>query len=135
VVLVAGSCSPAHHEIGRIRVGKLIGKYKMAKHFDIAVTDTTLTITRRQADIDAEAGLDGIYVIRTSLAAGTLEPAGIVDAYKDLSHVERDFRTMKATDLDMRPIHHRLEDRVRAHVLLATLAAYLVWHCAGPGRH
>jgi len=111
-----------------IRVGKVIGTYKMAKHFDVAVTDTTLTVTRRQDDIDAEAGLDGIYVIRTSLAAGTLEPAGIVDAYKDLCHVERDFRNMKATDLDMRPIHHRLEDRVRAHVLLVTLAAYLVWH-------
>src|SRR5664279_3689516 len=67
-----------------IRVGKLIGTYKMAKHFDIAVTDTTLTVTRRQADIDAEASLDGIYVIRTSLAASTLEPAGIVDAYTDL---------------------------------------------------
>jgi hypothetical protein len=111
-----------------IRVGKVIGKYKMAKHFDIAITDTTLTITRRQDQIDAEAGLDGIYVIRTSLPAGTLEPAAIVHAYKDLCHVERDFRNMKATDLDMRPIHHRLEDRVRAHVLLVTLAAYLVWH-------
>jgi len=111
-----------------IRVGKVIGKYKMAKHFDIAITDTTLTITRRQADIDAEAGLDGIYIIRTSLAAGTLKPAAIVHAYKDLRHVERDFRNMKATDLDMRPIHHRLKDRVRAHVLLVTLAAYLVWH-------
>ena len=111
-----------------VRAGKAIGRYKMAKHLDVAITDTTISITRRQAQIDAEAGLDGIYVIRTSLAAGTLEPGGIVDAYKDLCHVERDFRTMKATDLDMRPIHHRLADRVRAHVLLVTLAAYLVWH-------
>jgi hypothetical protein len=111
-----------------VKVGKVIGTYKMAKHFDIAITDTTLTVTRRQDQIDAEAGLDGIYVIRTSIAAGALDPGAIVDTYKDLCHVERDFRTMKATDLDLRPIHHRLEDRVRAHVLLVTLAAYLLWH-------
>jgi hypothetical protein len=111
-----------------VKVGKVIGKYKMAKHFDIAITDTTLGISRRQADIDAEAGLDGIYVIRTTVTADALDPGGVVSAYKDLCHVERDFRNMKATDLDMRPIHHRLEDRVRAHVLIVTLAAYLLWH-------
>jgi hypothetical protein len=111
-----------------VRVGKLINKHKMAKHFDLAITDATLTITRRQADIDAEAALDGIYVIRSNVPAGDLDPAGIVTAYKNLSHVERDFRTIKADDLDLRPIHHRLEDRVKAHVLICALAAYLVWH-------
>jgi hypothetical protein len=110
------------------KVGKVIGKYKMAKHFVVDITANGLTVTRRQDQIDAEAGLDGIYVIRTSVTAGALDPGGIVDAYKDLCHVERDFRNMKAIDLDMRPIHHRLEDRVRAHVLIITLAAYLVWH-------
>jgi hypothetical protein len=111
-----------------LRVGKVVDKYKMAKHLDITITDTTLSITRRQAGIDAEAALDGIYVIRTSVPAEQLDPAGVVTAYKNLSHVERDFRTIKVDDLDLRPIHHRLEDRVRAHVLICMLAAYLVWH-------
>jgi hypothetical protein len=111
-----------------LRVGKVINKYKMAKHFDLAITDTTLIITRRQAQIDAEAALDGIYVLRTSVPADRLDPPGVVLAYKNLAHVERDFRTIKTDDLDLRPIHHRLEDRVRAHVLICMLAAYLVWH-------
>jgi len=111
-----------------LRVGKVIDKHKMAKHLDVAITDTTLAITRRQANIDAEAALDGIYVIRTSVPANTLDPAGVVTAYKNLSHVERDWRTIKVDDLDLRPIHHRLEDRVKAHVLICMIAAYLVWH-------
>jgi transposase len=111
-----------------VRVGKVINKYKMAKHFDLTITDATLAITRRQGDIDTEAALDGIYVIRTSVTAAQLDQAGIVVAYKNLSHVERDFRTIKVDDLDLRPIHHRLEDRVKAHVLICMLAAYLVWH-------
>src|SRR6266536_3015495 len=111
-----------------LRVGKVIDKHKMAKHLDVAITDTTLSITRRQANIDAEAALDGIYVIRTSVPANTLDPAGVVTAYKNLSHVERDWRTIKVDDLDLRPIHHRLEDRVKAHVLICMIAAYLVWH-------
>ena len=100
----------------------------MAKHFDLAITDTTLAITRHQANIDAEAALDGIYVIRTSVPADQLDPAGVVTAYKNLSHVERDFRNIKVDDLDLRPIHHRLADRVKAHVLICMLAAYLIWH-------
>jgi Transposase DDE domain len=111
-----------------LRVGKVVNKYKMAKHFDVAITDTTLTITRRQAAIDAEAALDGIYVIRTSITADRLDPAGVVTAYKNLTNVERDLRTIKVDDLDLRPIHHRLNDRVKAHVLICLLAAYLVWH-------
>ena len=111
-----------------LRVGKVIDKHKMAKHLAIAITDTTLTITRRQSSIDAEAALDGIYVIRTSVPADPLPAADAVTAYKNLAHVERDFRTIKVDDLDLRPIHHHLEDRVKAHVLICMLAAYLVWH-------
>jgi Transposase DDE domain len=111
-----------------LRVGKVVNKYKMAKHFQIAITDSTLTIARRHTQIDAEAALDGIYVLRTSIGADRLDAGGIVLAYKDLANVERDFRTLKTDDLDLRPIHHRLEDRVRAHVLICMLAAYLVWH-------
>jgi hypothetical protein len=111
-----------------LKVGKLINKYKMAKHFDTAITDTTLSITRRHATIDAEAALDGIYVIRTSVSADKLDPADVVTAYKNLSHLERDWRNIKVDDLDLRPIHHRLEDRVKAHVLICMLAEYIVWH-------
>jgi hypothetical protein len=111
-----------------LKVGQLINKYKMAKHFDLTITDTTLTLTRRTTQIAAEAALDGIYVIRTTVPAYTLDPAGVVGAYKNLAHVERDFRTIKVDDLDLRPIYHRLEDRVRAHVLIVMLAAYLTWH-------
>jgi len=111
-----------------LRVGKLVNKYKMAKHLDVAITDTTLTITRRQASIDTEAALDGIYVIRTSVPADQLQAAGVVGAYKNLSHLERDWRVIKVDDLDLRPIHHRLQERVKAHVLICMLAAYLVWH-------
>src|SRR6266487_70539 len=111
-----------------LRAGKLVNKYKMAKHLDVPITDTTLTITRRQASIDTEAALDGIYVIRTSVPADQLQAAGVVGAYKNLSHLERDWRVIKVDDLDLRPIHHRLQERVKAHVLICMLAAYLVWH-------
>jgi hypothetical protein len=111
-----------------LRIGKVINKYRMAKHFDLAITDTTLAITRRQTQIDAEAALDRVYVLRTSVPTQRLDPPGVVAAYKDLAHLERDFRTIKVDDLDLRPIHHRLDDRVRAHVLICMLAAYLVWH-------
>jgi hypothetical protein len=111
-----------------VKVGKIIDKYKMAKHLDVAITDTTLAITRKTEQIDAEARLDGIYVLRTSVPAGELDAAGVVVAYKNLAHVERDFRSIKVDDLDLRPVFHRLEDRVRAHVLICMLAAYLTWH-------
>ena len=111
-----------------LRIGRVINKYKVAKHFHPHITDTTLTITRNTAGITAEAALDGIYVLRTSVPAADLNPPGVVGAYKNLAAVERDFRTLKTTDLDLRPIHHRLEDRVRGHVFIATLAAYLIWH-------
>ena len=111
-----------------LKVGKLIDRYKMAKHFDLTITDTTLAITRRTAQIDAEAALDGIYLIRTSVPAKDLDAAGVVAAYKNLANVERDFRTIKTDDLDLRPVYHRLENRVRAHVFIVMLAAYLTWH-------
>ena len=111
-----------------LRVGKVLNKYKMAKHFEVAVTDSTLLVTRRQGAIDAEAALDGIYVLRTTLKGSEMDAAGVVGAYKDLSHVERDFRHLKVDDLSLRPIHHRLETRVRSHVFICMLSAYLVWH-------
>jgi len=114
-------------EIGKA-VGKVIDKHKMGKHFHTTITDTTLTYRRDQARIDAEAHLDGIYVLRTSVDADPLDPAGIVESYKNLANIERDFRIIKTDDLDLRPIHHRLDDRVKAHVLICLLACYLVWH-------
>jgi hypothetical protein len=111
-----------------IRVGKVIGTYKVGKHFTLDIGPGRFTYTRNQAGIDAEAALDGIYVIRTSVPADTLPAADAVTAYKALSNVERDFRSLKTVDLDLRPIHHYTEARVRAHVLLCMLAGYLVWH-------
>jgi hypothetical protein len=111
-----------------VEVGKVISKYKAGKHFDVAITDDSLTATRKPAQINAEAALDGIYVIRTPVPADQLDAPGVVTAYKNLSRVERDFRSIKADDLDLRPVFHRLEDRVKAHVLICMIAAYLVWH-------
>jgi len=111
-----------------VAVGEVIGKYKMAKHFDIAITDTALTVERKQAQIEQEARLDGIYVIRTPVPEADLDPAGVVTAYKSLKYVERDFRHIKSDDLDLRPVFHRLEKRVKGHVLICMLAAYLTWH-------
>jgi hypothetical protein len=111
-----------------VRVGKVLGRFKVAKHFDLQITDTAFTWTRRADQIAAEAALDGIYVIRTSVAADQLDPPGVVEAYKRLAKVERDFRSLKTVDLELRPIHHRLDGRVRAHVLVCMLACYLAWH-------
>lgn len=111
-----------------VRVGKVVGRHKMAKHFNVTIGESTLSWERNADAIAAEAALDGIYVIRTSVAAERLDAPGVVSAYKDLSKLERDFRNIKAIDLDLRPIYHRLEDRVRAHVLICMLAAYIAWH-------
>jgi hypothetical protein len=111
-----------------LATGKVLNKYKMAKHFTLDITDTHLAYTRNQAHIDAEAALDGIYVIRTPLPATELDSPGVVEAYKALSHVERDFRTIKVDDLDLRPVRHYLTRRVQAHVFIVMLAAYLTWH-------
>jgi hypothetical protein len=111
-----------------IAVGKVSGKFKVGKHFHLTITDTGFEYHRDQAAIDAQAALDGIYVLRTSVDADALDPAAVVDSYKKLANVERDFRIIKSDDLDLRPIHHRLEDRVKAHVLICMLACYLIWH-------
>jgi hypothetical protein len=111
-----------------VAVGRVINKYKVGKHFHHTITDTTLAVERRHDQIAAEAALDGIYVLRTSVPADQLDAAGVVIGYKNLANVERDFRIIKVDDLDLRPIHHRLDDRVKAHVLICMLACYLVWH-------
>jgi len=109
------------------RVGKVINKRKVGKHFILGIGEGTFTWRRDQQAIDAEAALDGIYVIRTPVPAAQLSAPAAVEAYKDLAHVERDFKIAK-DDLDLRPIWHRLEDRVRGHVLICMLACYLAWH-------
>jgi hypothetical protein len=110
------------------RVGKVIDKHKVGKHFLREITSTSLAYRRDEEKIAAEAALDGIYVIRTSVTGDTLDAAGVIIAYKNLKYVERDFRITKADDLDLRPIWHYLEHRVRAHVLICMLARYLTWH-------
>ena len=114
-------------EIGR-KVGEVLNKYKMAKHFEVTITGTSLAAERKQQAIEDEARLDGIYVIRTPLPAAELGAAETVTAYKNLKYVERDFRHIKSDDLDLRPVFHRLEKRVKGHVLICMLAAYLTWH-------
>jgi hypothetical protein len=111
-----------------VEAGKVINRYKTGKHFAVIITDDTLTVARRQDQIDAEAALDGIYVLRTPVPAAGLDAPAVVTAYKNLKHVERDFRSIKADDLDLRPVFHRLEERVKAHVLICMLACYLTWH-------
>jgi hypothetical protein len=111
-----------------VEVGKVISTYKTGKHFAVTITDTTLAVTRKQDQIDAEAALDGFYVLRTPVPADELDAAAVVTAYKNLKYVERDFRHIKSDDLDLRPVFHRLEERVRAHVLICMLACYLTWH-------
>src|SRR5712692_8410584 len=109
-------------------IGKVVGHYKMAKHFDIVIEDASFRFQRKQAQIDAEAALDGIYVIRTSVKSEVASAEQTVFHYKSLSMVERAFRSIKSVDLKVRPIHHRLANRVRAHVFLCMLAYYVEWH-------
>jgi hypothetical protein len=111
-----------------IRVGKVVNRHKMAKHYNLDIDEAAFTYQHRHDNIDAEAALDGIYVIRTSVTQDRLDSGQVVEAYKRLRLVEAQFRSLKTVDLHLRPIHHRLEDRVRAHVFICTLAAYLVWH-------
>jgi hypothetical protein len=106
----------------------VISKYKTGKHFEVTITDDSLAVQRRQDQIDAEAALDGFYVLRTPVPAAELDAPGVVAAYKNLKYVERDFRHLKADDLDLRPVFHYLEERVEAHVLICMLACYLTWH-------
>jgi transposase len=111
-----------------IRAGRLINKYKVAKHFTLEITDGQLGWARKTENIAREQALDGIYIVRTSESTETLSAPDAVRVYKSLGNVEKAFRTFKGVDLRIRPIHHRLEDRVRAHVFLCMLAYYIEWH-------
>jgi transposase len=111
-----------------LRVGRVIERFHMAKHFELTITETSLSWRRRDEAIAAEAALDGLYVIRTSLPKEQLDGAAAVAAYKSLAQVERAFRSMKTVDLHVRPVFHYSEQRVRAHVFLCMLAYYVQWH-------
>jgi len=111
-----------------LRVGRALGRFKVAKHFILEITDGHFSYARDSAHIAREAAVDGIYVIRTTVPADKLGAGEAVSDYKSLSHVERAFRTMKGLDLEIRPIHHRLAGRVRAHVLACMLSYYVEWH-------
>lgn len=114
-----------------LRVGRCVDHYHMAKHFELTITDTTFAWWRKQDGIDAEAALDGLYVIRTSLAENQLDANAVVAAYKSLAQVERAFRSIKTVDLRVRPVFHYAASRVRAHVFLCMLAYYVEWHMRG----
>jgi hypothetical protein len=114
-------------EIG-LAIGAVVNNHKVAKHFELTITETSFSYRRRADSIAREARLDGIYVIRTSLPADAMSAADAVRAYKDLARVERAFRTLKSVDLQIRPVHHWIEPRVRAHVFLCMLAYYVEWH-------
>jgi len=111
-----------------LRVGKVLGRYKVGKHFDFEIAEEAFTYRRNEDRIRVEARLDGVYVIRTSLEAKSMTPDALVRSYKDLAGVERAFRSLKTVHLEMRPIHHRLEERVKAHVFICMLAYYVLWH-------
>ena len=111
-----------------LRVGRVIEHFHMAKHFELSITDTALSWRRKDEAIAAETALDGLYVIRTSLHATQLDGPAAVAAYKSLAHVERAFRSIKTVDLNVRPVFHYSEQRVRAHVFLCMLAYYVEWH-------
>jgi transposase len=113
-----------------VRVGKVIGTYKMAKHFDLDIQDAALTFSVNEKRVATEAALDGLYVIRTSVAEAEMSAEAAVLNYKRLAEVERAFRTLKGVDLHVRPIRHRLESRVKVHIFLSMLAYYVQWHLA-----
>jgi hypothetical protein len=126
----------ARVEVGTLRgaariglaVGRVIDRFKMAKHFELLITDERLAVSRRTDAIAAESALDGLYILRTSVPAERLDAPGVVRSYKLLARVERAFRSFKAVDIAIRPIHHWTEGRVRSHVLLCMLAYYVAWH-------
>jgi transposase len=111
-----------------LRVGKVINQYKVAKHFDLAIGEAAFSFQRKADSIAAEAALDGLYLIRTSVPAAQMDAPDCVRNYKALANVERAFRSLKTIDLKVRPIHHHLADRVRAHIFLCMLAYYVEWH-------
>ena len=111
-----------------LRVGKVIGKHKMAKHFDLTITESSFTYTRNEERIREEAALDGLYVVRSSVDEKQMNSERVVETYKSLAKVERAFRCMKTVDLSLRPIYHRNETRIRSHVFICMLAYYVEWH-------
>jgi transposase len=126
---VARTRNPLRGELEiALRVGRVVDRFRVAKHFELSITDSRFTFRRKQAQIDAEAALDGIYVIRTSLPAEQMDGNAAVAAYKSLSRVERAFRSIKTVDLQVRPVFHYSTERVRAHVFLCMLAYYVEWH-------
>lgn len=124
---VAAGRAKGQDAIG-VRVGKVVNQYKMAKHFELDIQERSFTFRRTQDSIRAEAELDGLYVIRTSVPAEQMDSAECVRRYKSLAQVERAFRSLKTVDLKVRPIHHHLAERVRAHIFLCMLAYYVEWH-------
>jgi hypothetical protein len=125
--MVAHNTLSGRDKIG-VRVGRVVNKYKVAKHFELHIEDDRFGFALREEQIREEASLDGIYVLRTPLPPQTMEAAQVVRSYKSLATVERAFRSLKTVDLKVRPIHHRLADRVRAHIFLCMLAYYVEWH-------
>lgn len=111
-----------------MRVGRILNRFKVGKHFQLEITANRFSYARKEEAIAAEAALDGIYVIRTSVPAEAMDADSCVASYKDLAAVERAFRSLKSVDLKIRPIHHRTADRVRSHVLVCMLAYYVEWH-------
>jgi hypothetical protein len=111
-----------------VRVGRVVNKYKVAKHFELEIDNARFSYRINQAKVEQEAALDGIYVLRTPLRAEVIDAPNVVRSYKSLSDVERAFRSLKTVDLKVRPIHHHLPDRVRAHILLCMLAYYVEYH-------
>ena len=109
-------------------VGKVVNQYKVSKHFELLITDDSFTFARLEDNIAAEAALDGLYIIRTSVQARRMDGATCVRTYKSLAQVERAFRSIKTMDLKVRPIHHHLEGRVRSHIFVCMLAYYVEWH-------
>ena len=113
-----------------VRVGKVLNKYKVGKHFELDIQDAAFAFSVSEARIAAEAALDGLYVIRTSASEADMSAEAAVLNYKRLAEVERAFRTLKGVDLQVRPIRHRLEERDKAHIILSLLAYYVQWHLA-----
>jgi transposase len=124
---VQGGTLKGAAQIG-LAVGPALKRYRVRKHFEIEITDTTFTFSRKLEQINNQAALDGFYVLRTSVSAQRLPTADVVRSYKQLKEAERAFKTIKGPELEIRPIGHHLADRVRAHVFLCTLAYYLTWH-------
>ena len=129
---IAAACTRARQPLRgtdkiAVRVDRVLRRRKVAKHFTTEITDDSFSYARNQDSINAEAALDGIYVLRTSVDASHLDSGEVVSSYKALAQVERAFRAFN-TDLDIRPIRHRTEDRVRAHVFLRMLSYYITWH-------